>query len=904
MFGMVKPRRSYPSLQVVLALASALMLPSCGGSGSSSGGGGGGGGTAPAAPTGLVATAGILQVSLTWTASTGATSYSVLRSTSSTGAFTSIATSLTTTNYTNTGLTAGTAYYYEVTATNANGTSGNSAQASATPTGSSTSVSVTIDVLANRHTISPYIYGGAFPNDAAAITDSGLPIVRWGGNGASTYNWQLGTTNADNDYYFEDFAFGALNNPADSSSTQFITDVKSAGSVPLMTMVMLPWVAQTAETPGAGGNIHWSFPETEYPTQCGFDQFNSDAGNGIIAGTGTCATNNPAQYQTASDADLSRTYFPLLDDHTQTCTASTCEYRDDWATALAAAFGSGTCAIPYSTITSCHFYDMDNEIDIWNGTHRDVHPNPTTFQELGSVFLTESANLKGWDPAAIRLGPVSCCWYFYWRSATGASDTSSNGGVDFLPWWLNQVAWSDAVSGNRTLDIFDIHAYPDADAGGLSAAQLQALAVQAYRDWWDPTYNSAAAYIVKGGFSNEPLDGKPFRIPRMRALVNQIYPGTPFSMTEWSAAFNGEGDFSTALGDADAYGVMGRERVGLSTRWTAPVNTNPNYQALKLFTKYDGTHGFGTTSVLDTNTGSPSLFSSYAALNSAGTAMTILVINKDPSNSAQVAFTTTGFTPSTFTSYTLSQSNPTTIVASSSQSWSASQTFAPYSATMLVVNGTQVTAPVSEWDLNPDTIMVPASGSVTLFPTITGGTTNVTLSSAMVDGFEGATACSGMTVNIVTSTITQTINGEITVNAGSTPAFCHYTVTGTDGTATQTQGGWIVVGKPAATLAKTSGDGQSGTAGTVLPNPLVVTLSAGNSGGTNTGASILFTTSAGTLSNGTTSGAKVIAVTDQSGSGTASVTLTLPATAGPVTVTAEGQYGLGHPVVTFTETAN
>jgi hypothetical protein len=31
--------------------------------------------------------------------------------------------------------------------------------------------------------------------------------------------------------------------------------------------------------------------------------------------------------------------------------------------------------------------------------------------------------------------------------------------------------------------------------------------------------------------------------------------------------------------------------------------------------------------------------------------------------------------------------------------------------------------------------------------------------------------------------------------------------------------------------------------------------------------------------------------------------LTLPATAGAVHVTAEGQYGLGHPVVTFTETA-
>jgi hypothetical protein len=74
------------------------------------------------------------------------------------------------------------------------------------------------------------------------------------------------------------------------------------------------------------------------------------------------------------------------------------------------------------------------------------------------------------------------------------------------------------------------------------------------------------------------------------------------------------------------------------------------------------------------------------------------------------------------------------------------------------------------------------------------------------------------------------------------------------------------------------------------------------SGGTKTGASVLFTTSAGTLSNGTTSGSQVIAVTNSSG--VASVTLTLPSTAQTVTVNAEGPYGLGHPVAAaFTETA-
>lgn len=858
-------------------------------------------GVVPAVPTGLTATAGNQQVSLSWTASSGATSYHLKRSTTSGGPYTTVA-SPTGTSQTDSGLTNGTAYYYVVSAVNATGESANSSpQVSATPA-AMTSVTATINVLANRHTISPYIYGGAFPESAAKITDSGLPVVRWGGNATSTYNWQLHTYNADNDYYFEDFNFSGIGN-GDADSAQFITDVKAAGSAPLMTMVMLPWVAQSAEVAGAGGNGHWSFPQTEYPNQCAFDPFNTDAGNGIVAGT---CSNNPQTFITATAADINRTYFPLLDQPGTSDPAGSV-YRNQWATALAAAFGSGTCTIPYFQISSCHFYDMDNEIDIWGGTHRDVHPNPATYQELRDIFVTESAALKGWDPAAVRLGPVSCCWYFYWRSATGASDTSSHGGVDFLPWWLNEVAWSDAVSGSRTLDMFDIHAYPDGpDPTTLTLAQQRALATRIYRDWWDPTYTSEATYIVNGGFSIEPVDSKPFRIPRMRALVNQIYPGTAFSMTEWSAELAGAtgaqraADFSTALGDADAYGILGRERVSLSTRWTAPVSTNPNYQALKLFTNYDGAHhGFGATSVQATHNGDPNLFSVYAALNSAGTSLTIMVVNKDPANVAQVAFTTPGFTASgTESTYTLSQSSPTAIVAASG-SWSATQTFAPYTATLLVVPGSLAAAPASEWDLNPDTIMVPAGGTVTLSPMITKGTTNVALTTAVFDVFEGAPACTGGTITLTTSTITTAASGQITVIAPATPGFCHYTVTGSDGIATQTEGGWIVVGKPAATFTKT-GDNQSGAVGTQLN--LSVSLSPGSSGGTASGASVLFSTTAGSLSNGTTSGAKVIAVTNSSG--VASVTLTLPGAAQVVTVNAEGPYGLGHPEAAFTETAH
>ncbi len=551
-------------------------------------------------------------------------------------------------------------------------------------------------------------------------------------------------------------------------------------------------------------------------------------------------------------------------------------YRSQWAAALATAFGN---SIP-------HFYDMDNEIDIWAGTHRDVHPAPATYNELRDIYLTEARALKGWDSQAVRLGPVSCCWFFYWRSAAGGNDTSSHGGEDFLPWWLNEVAWSDAVAGARSLDVFDIHAYPDGpDTTNFTSAQKQALAVRVYRDWWDPTYTSEATYIQNGGFSIEPVDSKPFRIPRMRALLNAIYPGTQFAITEWSAEFAGTADFSTALGDADGYGILGRERVYLASRWVAPDPANPNYQALKLYRNYDGQHhAFGSISVSATNDGNPNLFGSYAALNTAGTTLTVIIVNKDPQNAVLAQITATGFTPTSVTSYTLSQTSPSNIVASSAQAWSSNMTFAPYSATLLVITGTMAQTPGAEWDLNPDTTMIPAGGTATLQPRITSGSGTVTLSSATADN--------GITVTLTQLSITTSQTGTVTVTANSNPGFYHYTVTGADNSGvSQTQGGWIIVAKPAATLTKT-GDNQAAMHGTTLQ--LSVTLVPGSSGGTLTGASILFTTDAGALSN---------RIVTTNSSGVASVTLTLPNSAGPVHVTAEGPFGLGHPVASFAETS-
>ncbi len=717
-----------------------------------------------------------------------------------------------------------------------------------------TSVTVTVNTLATRHTISPFIYGVNFPPDTNYITQTGATLIRWGGNASSRYNWQNFDTNSAADWYFDNGPFGSP--PLYQDSRQFISNVAATGAYPLMTMPMLSWVAKDSSS--------YSFSVAKYGAQCYANPYNSDDGIGIKTDCVTNITgNNP------NDANV-----PLLDQPGSNDPPGSV-YRNQWTSNLRSEFG-----------TKPHFYDMDNEMDIWASTHRDVHPSPSGYDEMLNTFLTEAANMKSWDPQAIRLGPVSCCWWFYWNGANN-NDKAAHGGVDFLPWWLNGVYWNDKISGKRSLDVFDAHAYPDSpDTSGWTQAQKQALALRILRDWWDPTYVSESGSINQPWATfMQPNKTIPFRITRLRAVANVNYPNTPLSFTEWNVALAGESDFSTALADADAWGILGRERAAGSARWVAADPSAPAYWSLQLFRNYDGQHHqFEPTSVSATNNGDPNLFSSYASLDSAGKTLTLLVIDKDPQNIDQAQINLNGFTPNKVTTYTLSSANPNKIIASSSQSWTSNWSFASYSATLLVITGSMPQVPGADWDLNPDVIQIPASGTYTLLPRLVSGSATVTLASVQSDP--------GVTMSITQPVVTPSQNGKIAVTAGSNPGFYHFTVTGNDSSGvTQTQSGWILVGNPAATLTKT-GDGQHGPPGSQLN--LSVKLNPGQSAGNAQGATVLFSTSAGNLSSR-------MVTTDASGN--ANVVLTLPGTAGTVHVQAEGQFALGHPVAIFTETA-
>jgi hypothetical protein len=158
----------------------------------------------PSMPTGLTAAIGNGQVTLNWTAVTGAAdvlSYNVKRSTINNGTYTTIATNVGLIGFADINVSNGTTYYYSVSAVNSLGESPNSAPASAVP-------QTYYQVNSGGGAASPFIAdaffsGGTAGSTSAAIDTSGVTnpapqavyqTERWNNNTYTFPNLIAGTS--------------------------------------------------------------------------------------------------------------------------------------------------------------------------------------------------------------------------------------------------------------------------------------------------------------------------------------------------------------------------------------------------------------------------------------------------------------------------------------------------------------------------------------------------------------------------------------------------------------------------------------------------------------------------------------------------------------------------------------
>jgi hypothetical protein len=135
-------------------------------------------GALPGDPTNLTGVAGSGQVALSWTASAGATAYNVYRGTVFDGEATTAIATVTSPSYTDTGVTNGTLYVYEVAATNGTGVSGDTNQIAMTPMAAGgTSGAVSIDCGGGA--ASPFVADADFGGGTTSSTTHAINTSNW-----------------------------------------------------------------------------------------------------------------------------------------------------------------------------------------------------------------------------------------------------------------------------------------------------------------------------------------------------------------------------------------------------------------------------------------------------------------------------------------------------------------------------------------------------------------------------------------------------------------------------------------------------------------------------------------------------------------------------------------------------
>lgn len=417
------------------------------------------------------------------------------------------------------------------------GSSGADTQASAR------SVSFQLDCGGPDRPISPLIYG--IGGAGGSPWELGATARRWGGNPTTRYNWELNTANLTKDWFFK-------NTDSAPGYRAFLEENRRHGVKSAVTIPTIGWVAKDSTS--------YSFPVAGFGPQQAVAPENRDMGNGV-APDGTPIPPGP----------------PGI-----TSVPATPDSMARWVRQIRSDEGERG--------RSVDSYILDNEPSLWDTTHRDVHPEPATYDELLEKTIAYGTAIRKADPGAKIAGPAEWGWLAYHYSgkdvAAGVArrpDRRAHGDEPLIPWYLRKVREYEQKSGTKILDILDVHFYPMGEGigitvGGKTDPATAALRIRATRSLWDPTYKDES-------WINERMRV----LPLLREWIAAYHPGLGISIGEWN--FGAETHMSGGLAVAEVLGHFGLEGVTSAYYWTDPKDRSPAFWAFRAFRNFDGQGG-------------------------------------------------------------------------------------------------------------------------------------------------------------------------------------------------------------------------------------------------------------------------------------------------------------------------
>ena len=557
-----------------------------------------------------------------------------------------------------------------VTATSVSNTSvSGSATVTLEAPATTTGPALTVDATDQLHAINPLIYGmNGYTITNNDVTQGNIPLVRWGGDATSRYNYQTNVTNSASDWYFEN-GQGSGGMPGAGNFTGFVSAVHSLGAEPLGTVPVLGWVSNSNASA-------CSFPVATYPGQQSVDPYSGLCGNGVYPdGTNGCTSSGGCNIPGGS-AEQARTSIAEPPPASSAATmpaasaATTSWAQGTWTGGWVNSLVTNASYGPASGGTGVNIWDLDNEPAWWDAVHRDVHPLPSTYDEVTYGGISTALAIKTIDPSAQVSGPVIDYWWNYFYSKQDIengwghgpcyqpwddpTDREAHGGVPMIEYYLQQFAAAQTTYGMRLLDYVDIHGYDSATYNGASVGFAtagdtgeQEARINSTRALWDPTYTDPNLpqpnYLTDSNYTtscNVPLQA-PQLVPMLRKWVASDYPGTKTAIDEYN--WGGLESINGALTQADVLGIFGQYGLDLGALWGAPTTSQvPGLMAFEIYRNYDGHDAtFGDTALAScsgtaaascdatgTNATAQNQLAVYGAVRSTDNALTVVVINK------------------------------------------------------------------------------------------------------------------------------------------------------------------------------------------------------------------------------------------------------------------------------------
>jgi fibronectin type 3 domain-containing protein len=606
----------------------------------------------PPVPSGLQATAGDTQISLAWSASSGASSYNVKRSTTSGGPYTTVGSPINT-SFTNTGLVDGTKYFYVVSAVNSAGESANSAEVNATPaapvappaapsglTASPGNAQVILSWTASAGATSYHVKrgtasGGTYTQVAAptvtTFTDTGLAD-------GTTFYYVVSAVNAAGESANSSQASAT---PAAAAADVVITidptNTKPispyiyginfyngvTGAPPLLTFDRAGgnrWTAYNWETNASNAGSDYLYENDDYLSS---STVPAEAVRSFVAGDqavnaaslitvqlqGLVAGDENGPVSVANPPDMTR-FKQVVDQKSTvssvpfTTTPPTTDanvFMDEFVWALNQKVPGNIFATGAPLPT---FVSLDNEPELWNSTHLEVQgPNPVTSDNYIAKTITMTEALKDHFPDLVIFGPVHYGFQgiYNWQGELSATPTGNNW---FPDKYLTALQSASATYGKPLVDVYDFHWYaevydpsgtPIIDLNGatLTDAQVQ-LIVQSPRNLWDPTFhddNNSNPWIYNE-LGQTPIN----LLGRLQAKINSEFPGMKISITEYENG--GWNHIAGTIAQADNLGIFGAQGVFAANFWPPGGTYSYALAGFRAFRGFDGaTANFGDTSL-------------------------------------------------------------------------------------------------------------------------------------------------------------------------------------------------------------------------------------------------------------------------------------------------------------------